>query len=423
MNIRLYLKNGAYTFSINRSGKVLASPYLSRLVPSIKKAYQNSWTAYRDASRLGTDLSFHIDAIEKSSQVENTISEVSAEDALVSHYSKVLTFTRSEAKSSQGDKDEEDKVFSKIKIVIAEIEGLIRKLQGQQDKDEEEVDLEIGLRKLLGLFRQTKEKYFFDRKEEAKERIAKKESIMKFVFAKMTDALEDSVLKKEVLEDYGDRICKVVSAYYDHVIFKIDIDAAEIDIYEVNGESNLILSVKMNENYHIDSIIPLEDLYKIYPIHSVEFYQKYWKPIVEELGHFYVTDASTLVVSGKISLPDIPKDYPRSINIEGWNIKDKKTQTVALSFKDGAHGPLWIFEAVKVEKLASQTPQVTSKYTEQEYFNGIFKCINPQLKSIYGQTGAVIQVIPHTDFVEVDIDFGRGIGVVRLTEDKIEKVL
>jgi len=421
MNIKLYLKSGAYTFSINRSGKVLASPYLSKLIPSIKRAYQNSWTAYRDASRLGTDLSFHIDAIEKKAQVENAISEVSAEDALVSHYSKVLMFTRSEAKSSQGDKDEENKVFSKIKIVISEIEGLIRNLQEKKDKDEEEADLEIGLRKLLGLFRQTKEKYFFNYiEEEAKERIARKESIMKFVFAKMGDVLEDPELKKEVLEDYGERICKVVSAHYDHVIFKIDIDAAEINVYEVNGESNLILSVKMNENYHIDSIVPFEDLYKIYPLHSVEFYQKYWKPIVEELGHFYVTDASTLIVSGKTRLPDIPKDYPRNSKIEGWNIKDKKPQTVALSFKEGAHGSLWIFESVKVEKLASQA---TSRYTEQEYFNGIFKCIDPQLKSIYGQTGAVIQVIPLTNFVEVDIDFGRGIGVVRLTEDKIEKVL
>ena len=48
------------------------------------------------------------------------------------------------------------------------------------------------------------------------------------------------------------------------------------------------------------------------------------------------------------------------------------------------------------------------------------RCIDPELESINGRTGVVIQTIPHADYVESDIDFGRGLGIVRLTEPQYE---
>ena len=76
-----------------------------------------------------------------------------------------------------------------------------------------------------------------------------------------------------------------------------------------------------------------------------------------------------------------------------------------------------ISDAAKVEKIAS-----VSKYTEQDYLNSVVKCIDPKLESIFGRTGAVIQIIPYDDFIELDVKFGRGLGNVRLTEKQIEIV-
>jgi hypothetical protein len=164
-------------------------------------------------------------------------------------------------------------------------------------------------------------------------------------------------------------------------------------------------------------------LHDIYPLYSLEFYQKYWKPIVEKLNHFYITDADTLIIADQTSLSDIPKNFPLSREIKGWQVENKRPQEVSLSFKKGGDKALWMFEASIVKKLASAEIKEVSKYTEQDYLGGIFRCTDPKLKSIFNQTGEVIQIIPLVDNVEVDIDFGRGIGVVRLTEDKIEKVL
>ena len=173
--------------------------------------------------------------------------------------------------------------------------------------------------------------------------------------------------------------------------------------------------MKVNDNLSVESIIPVGELYKNYPLHSIAFYQKYWKPITESLGHFYASNSNLLLKIDSTTLPDASK-LNESYPIEGWDVKAKKDSNINISFE--GEKPTWILKQAKNIKLAQQE----SKYTEQDYMNSIVKCIDPNLKSIYGRSGAVIQVLPTENMVEIDVDFGRGLDVVRLTEKQIEIV-
>jgi hypothetical protein len=97
-----------------------------------------------------------------------------------------------------------------------------------------------------------------------------------------------------------------------------------------------------------------------------------------------------------------------SCSVDAWDTEKKAQTKIAIAFK--GEKPIWFFEEA----------QAVSKYNKEDYLNAIVKCTAGNLKSIFGRTGTVIEVIPRTDFIEIDVDFGRGVGIVRLTEQQIE---
>jgi hypothetical protein len=201
----------------------------------------------------------------------------------------------------------------------------------------------------------------------------------------------DEELKRDLLEDYAMSACKAIEKIHDSCVYKVDED----DI--------LIFDLKL----------PSGSLASIYPLHSGRFYQRYWKPIVDEIGNFHIDSCDTTFASGS-SLPDLPAGSCDH-NLEGWNTADNDYKKVCLKFhNDGT----WFFD----EALGEIKTANVSRYTEQDYMNAIVKANDPTLESIHGRTGYVIQVIPMIDHIEVDVDFGRGLDVVRLTERQIEIV-
>jgi len=102
-------------------------------------------------------------------------------------------------------------------------------------------------------------------------------------------------------------------------------------------------------------------------------------------------------------------------------MENNKEENIDVSFKGNGKDSIWIFEPTQSVKTASG--ENVSKYVEQDYSNAMVKCINPQLESVHEQTGVVVQVIPGTNYVEVDVDFGRGLGIQRMAEEDIEIIL
>jgi len=119
-------------------------------------------------------------------------------------------------------------------------------------------------------------------------------------------------------------------------------------------------------------------------------------------------------------LPDLPAS-PKSFTINGLNLEKNKEDNVNVSFRGYERDSIWLFESAKSTKI--KVAGAVSKHVEEDYSNALVKCINPNLKSIYDRSGVVVQVLPGTNYIEIDVDYGRGLGVQRMSEKDIEIIL
>lgn len=447
MKIKLLKTNdGRYAFSVAKDNwkGYLTSMYLSQRIESIYPYYNHAWEAYSSGRRMEKELGFHMNTLEKKADYETPPMDVSAEETLVGHYEDTYKIILTDVQTAQGQEDDEEEAYNGLKIVIIELDAVIENWPEEEKEDSEELE---RLKVLVKAFKQLRKKYYPDKEaEEAAEEaatelvdpmappmapsmapmapMAASDKIMRLVRAQVrgSDFCDDQ-LKSELLQSYAEKACAAIEPHFKDVVFESNPDDSEIILYKAAKELIPLIKIRINDLLHVDSIVPTGTLYQISPLHSVEFYQKCWKPIVEEIGNFFVKDAGVLLVPGLSKLPNIPKENSLEAKVSGWNTEKGSAEEVGMSFQGEGNSSLWVFEPSRVERIAATEKSKVSKYVEEDYLNGIFKCTDPQLESIYERTGAVIQVIPHTDFLEVDIDFGKGIDVVRLTEDKIEKVI
>ncbi len=424
MKIGLIQQNNKYGFVIvaKRDGQVIFNSFKHYLlVPFLDAEYKYAWEAQRDANKL-FKKHFHHLIYAREDLTKPMITDISAEEMLVNHYKEIYDGLEIKTHGLKGaPKEERDKVYQEAKMVKDELKIIYKQLENIGDKKK------IG--NILMRCKDLIKKYF--RVEEKEDK--KKESLMPSappppggapegmppVMASLIDPEAQSTkfvnneTKEELLECYGEKICRAVEDKHTGAHYIMSKNKDVLTIY--NEHNNPIIRVGINDKLHVNNILPLGDIHKTFPYYSVRFYQKYWKPIVDELGHFYFEDAAILILPSLASLPDVPKNSGTGI-LKGWDVKEKKMRQIEISFKGS--NPSWFLNEVRINKVAENT----SKYTEQEYINSIVKCIDPKLKSIFGRTGAVIQIIPYDDFIEVDVDFGRGIGIIRLTEKQLDIV-
>jgi hypothetical protein len=358
---------------------------------------------------------------------EPVVVDISAEEMLENHYIEMYDGIEKKVQGvKRSSQEERDKVFQELKMIRNELEKIIENLEDKKSKRK--------INRLLKLYKQLIRRNFSAEDVEDKKREEFQPPIpaspmmppstppslasgLPFLMASVLDPESDNIkfidneTKKELMEYYGDKTCEAIQGRHPNSHYVISDD----DIMIIGEDDSKLLRVGLNDKLHVNRIIPVGKISRIYPYQGVEFYQKYWKPIVEEIGHIYIDDAEVLVVPAATQLPDTPRDNA-SFVIEGWNMYEGKMKPMEISFR--GENLCWFFDVAKVEKIANKI----SQYTEQEYIDAIVKCIDPKLESIFNRTGEVIQVIPYADFIEVDVDFGRGINVVRLTERQLEIV-
>jgi hypothetical protein len=449
MKIQILSKNSEYGFGIvSDDGKALFfSPVQYFLISDIKPSYKYAWEAYRDARSIIFNKPYHLagETVNEDSSVTNNpmtttqLSNVSAEQMLSDHYMNVLDGMKEKCRSSKKDKIYGNKVYQEIKLIMKEIETIAGKLTDSEDK--------LKMRRILGRYKKVARKYFPDlvKKDEDEARnkasngstppdlptpqeaqqlnsappspdqsplMGKNNRSIKI--GSLVDPEKDNMVdsKKELMDEYASRICLAIqdkhkSAYCHY-------DSPEDDELVIMENEKPILKVRINIYMHVDNIAPIGNLQRMYPVHSVKFYQRYWKPIVESLNHFCTINPPILIEAHENSLPDSGETRI----IKGWNIENREREDVEVNSK--GENSMWTLSSAKNIKVASK--ENSSNYTEQQYLNAIVRCIDPKLDSIFQRTGSVIQVIPETDAIEIDVDFGRGLGTVRLTEKQIEIV-
>ena len=393
MNYQIYKKDNKYQFLITEDKKVVfASSIHYFLIPNIRSEYEYAWKACYDARHIIHNQNHHLNSLKRYAMEdmgERVILDISAEQMLINHYLEVFENLKLKAKGCISTEDKE-RVKKEIDIVKEQMNKVIEKIDKKEDKKKLEAVL------------------FHIKKIEREYKIASVNSVNK------VQEIGDEACKKELMEEYGYKICEAIQQTHRDCHYNVCDDF--VDIYDLEDKEQ-ILKIEINDRLHICSILPLNKLAEIYPYHSWEFYQKYWKLIIENVGHFYINDLEALIAPVQFRLPDIPTEDKVFI-IKGFDVKNCEEISVGLKFKKIQDGKdtVWMFNSGKNIKIAS------SKYNEQDYSNAIVKCIDPALKSIYGRTGCVIEVVPLTDYVLLDVDFGRGLDVIRIKEEQIEIV-
>lgn len=417
MKLRVYSHNDQYYFSVGG----FSSMHHFFLSPSVKSCYSSVWEAHRDARRLPA---IHAEAMKDKRYAAEDLSkpvvmDTSADEMMTNHYKEIFKILHQRS-MGQHDEPEARKIsYEEIKMVVQEILAVREKLQDEHQKKE--------IMEIMGYFRNLVHEEYGDllAKDQAKKKKEDAEEAeapatpdahmpaaqppapqMPVTASKIEFPSIEIDVRNEMLEEYGSRICSVVHRHHPNCIYKINNDDIEVH----DGKKILIISV--NDNLNVTSIEPCGDLRDVFPCKSSHFYQRYWKPIFESVGHILLEDEGVLLAAAKISLPDKPSAEAKNCSLSGWDINADKNVTLDLSFVND--GKAWVFKR-GVEKTAQ------SKFTQEDILKNQparVHCTDKKLASIYDKYGEIVAVIPFETHAEYDINFGR--KIVRLTEDQFE---
>jgi len=445
--IKIYKRDRKFCFTVDKFSS-LKHACLTRYA---HENYRYAWEAQRDARNIAKNYKYHLAVLEKFAIEDLSkpiIEDMSSERKIADHYEDVYDGLVDVATGMDKDDKNQKKVnYFEAKAVVQEILFIIEKMPEDEFADEEEQSVSKDrLEKIIDKIKDLVHKYYMeDLKEDEKKSKEKAEEQPPSVdmgmppmddsmgdmgmppmddmggmpmassnaLIKVAQSYEDD-LDEEMIEDlfneYGERACKAIENKHPGCLWikrpnGIDI----IDNHEI------ILALDIGEDLFLENIRPIGTIESMYPYHSAQFYQAYWKPIVESIGHCCVGDNTSVLEVSKRSLPDIVnEDNVESKMFEAISKDSKKIVPFTVSFKGDPIS--WFIKEKKFEKSAS------SKYTKEDYYkNGkgaIVICTDPELKSYYKNTGQVIQVIPFSDHLEVDVDFGN--HIFRMVESQFD---
>jgi hypothetical protein len=425
MKLRLYKTENGYAFSIDG----FSSIHHCGLIPRIQPTYSQAWQALKAAKEIYRKKAYHIDALrQKRYAIEDLskpiIDSAPVEELLLNHYKTMLEEMTYRVMGID-DNAPDDKEMTYL-VLVSQVSDLLRVKDMLKTND-----MKVEVDKLIDKYRTIARKHFqvyLERDKREKEAadsnnqdVSNAQLPQEEVLPtehNLTMASKKSVLSfqemEELMEHYGNCICKAIAKHHPDVICKVSPKDGNIKLLGLDNGQEL-LNVTMNDRLNVDNIVPCSGLVEFSPAYSYKFYQRYWKPIVEAIGHFFLDDMDALILPEKSALPDMPNDS-ENFDIRGWNTKELKEIPLNLSFKEDV--PIWILaEGKKIIKTARE-------YTEEDFLRTQptrVRCIDPKLK-LHGKIGEVVQVIPVNAGIgfEVDVNFGR--KIVRLSKEQVEIV-
>jgi len=409
MNINITSSRYGFEFSIVDGDKTIFSSKKHHKITSfVQSSYEHSWEGCRDARRLVADHPYHILRRAGEDGAPSYATEVSAESMIVDHYKFLLESLEERIVAAQKLNDEEGvkDIHAELTIIFTELETVYENFKGEQKGDEDVGRVMKDLRGVHEIYVRLFKKYFNGKKADIdlnaiRQNLNPKKDEGLGGMASANRVIKQSVnnedleedLQRELFEEYAKKACESIQDFH-NCFYSINLPKKIITISDL--EEGAVLKIAVNDKMNVDGVYPVGKLGKEFPSYSGRFYQKYWKPIVESIGHFYIDDNDVIILG---NLPDLPKDE-QSYTLEGWNAEGREKQLVDVSFR--GKDPIWIFEQSSGSNI---TKAASSRYTEQDYTNAVVKCIDPKQQTVYGKIGEIIQVIPHEDMVEVDVKF------------------
>lgn len=349
------------------------------------------------------------------------IDDPEAEDLLIGHYKTMLKNMTQKVMGIDNNSEDERKLT--YLVLVSQVEDLLRvqdALEGEKHTSE--------INELINGYRKIAQKHFGEYlAQDKKEKEAAENAPATPVAPNMPEAQTQAPIEPnitmaskktslteedliELFEHYGCQACKAIAKHHPDAISKISFKEGKIDIVGIdNGEK--LLAVHVNDKFNVSNIISLGTVAEIYPSYSPKFYQRYWKPVVEAIGHFYLGEFESLIVPELGALPDMPNDNG-SFDIISWNPYEYREKPISLSFENKS--TIWKISSSKKKFVKS------SKYTEEDFMVNQptrVMCIDRGME-LFKKIGEVVEIVPIGGSFYVDVNFGR--KIVRLSPEQIE---
>jgi hypothetical protein len=436
MKINIITNNNNYGFFIEKEGHVVFSSLKDHvLTSSVNQVYSNAWEACRDGRKFVNSNPLMILA-ENSYSSENEISfkdistreNMKEEDFIRESYMGILEGLSKKIKEARGE--EKDVVHQSLTSFIYEI-GLLYENKESEGKHESAKVLAKLMEKYKNLLNKEFDGAMADidisqlqnmlnpQEDEGGGGLPGLASSQKRIViaeGKVLEKFIDANVARELVEDYACSICEAIQDFHQVTYdFETGSEHYYINIYDLcEEEQELILVARVNRHLLIDNIIPCGKLNKMYPLHSYTFYQRYFKPVIEKVGHYFVEDFDSVLITKPLSLPDVPKDES-DYDMEGFDLLNNDYKTVSVCFK--GKPMTWVFNEGKGSKIKT----ASSRYTEQDYAGALIQCVDKNQPSLFGEIGEVIQVIPQDEIIEIDVKFINLLDTDKVQVSKEEK--
>ena len=218
---------------------------------------------------------------------------------------------------------------------------------------------------------------------------------------------------KDQLLDYAAKMCSVVDGLCGNVrIERIDshTEDGKPGHYSIRlaNEKGPVLLAKVNGDLFLTSVRPAGDLEEKYPYHSIVFYERVLEPVLSSVGH--------MMWNGLVACANHPQS--KRFKMAAFDPSTQKESIVAVLM-----GPTWAFSKQEKKANANFNFVLTAgnKFAPSDLVEGTWvKCINNALPVYHNRTGVIKKAIPRTDYVDITVDFGRGLDEVVLTDKDVE---
>ncbi len=347
MKLRIYNINNRYAFTVDG----FSSLHHAYLVPGIQSSYKFAWQAHKKAKLLAFKKPLHVDMFDNKYAIEDLSkpirSDIPAEDILINHYKHILV-EMSRKVNGIDDNTTEEKQMTYL-MIKSQVEDLLRIKDTLEDNK-----YKIEVDRLINQYRKIVQSHFKaylekDREnEEAVEALPPQEPMeggqqpppLPMEEGQPTDPNLTMASKKklvltrnelsELLEHYGEKTCIAISHNHPDAICKVSVEDMSLNILGIDRDKDAtILKINFNENMHANNIIPVDGLSETYPSFSSKFYQRYWKPIVEAIGHFSLDELDSIIFPSMSALPDM-KANGGECDFIGWNPRELKENILTL---------------------------------------------------------------------------------------------
>ena len=140
--------------------------------------------------------------------------------------------------------------------------------------------------------------------------------------------------------------------------------------------------------------------------HSIDFFLKYWEPIVNAVGHFHSKTHGIVAVAGL--------DQSKRGVLAAFSMSDAKECSLEVGRRTVLGKRTWMMSKRAVE--VTRPPNAGISVGDE------VECMNESLPTYFGRTGTVDEVSKKPGWMLYRVDFRRGIGPVWLEDKSVRKV-